>query len=295
MKAYTSPIIAILGTVAALFALALHPDVQRSPSEIWEYFLGSNIEYFVYGIVFFVVFTLGLARLFPLRKLSKKPFPKWDQIIHEITFSISSNVVMLAAGIWIVISETQILATQYTDIDQYGWPYALFLTFLLFFLHDAAFYWSHRIMHHKAFFNTFHRVHHDSVEPTAFTTYSFHPLEAVMQNLNSLLPVTALLVLPWHEVPLAIFGLGTIIFNVLGHLGFEIYPKNWHKWPILRWKTTGYHHYMHHQRSGGNYGLYFRFWDRLCGTEFKDYEQKQSALFGRKLAVEETARSEIGM
>ncbi len=30
----------------------------------------------------------------------------------------------------------------------------------------------------------------------------------------------------------------------------------------LGWKTACYHHYMHHQCSGGNYGLCFRFWDR---------------------------------
>jgi hypothetical protein len=27
-------------------------------------------------------------------------------------------------------------------------------------------------------------------------------------------------------------GFGVLIFNLLGHLGFEIYPKNWHRLPI---------------------------------------------------------------
>jgi Delta7-sterol 5-desaturase len=234
-----------LGTFAPPVALALNPDVQKLPGDIWQSILDGNIECFVYGIGFFVVFTFGLGRLFPSRKLSRKPSPEWDQIFHEVIFSMSSNVVMLAAGFWIVISDTQLLGTHYDDVEHYGWPYLIFLTFLLFFLHDTAFYWSHRIMHHKALYKIFHRVHHDSVEPTAFTTYSFHPLEAVVQNLNALLPIAALLGLPWHEIPLAIFGFGVIFFNVVGHLGFEIYPKNWHKWPILRWKTSAYHHYMH--------------------------------------------------
>lgn len=283
MKSYTSPAVAILGTLAAGVALALHPDVQNAPSETVTAFMDGNVEYFGYGLVFFIIFTLGLSRLFPKRKLSKKPSPKWDQIRHEVIFSISSNVVMLAASFWIVFGDQSLVATHYTDFNQYGWAYAIFLTLLLFFLHDTAFYWSHRIMHHKSLFNLFHRVHHDSIEPTAFTTYSFHPLEAVVQNLNSIVPMLALMVLPWHDGSLAVFGLGVVVFNVVGHLGFEIYPRNWHKWPVLGWKTTAYHHYMHHQRSGGNYGLYFRFWDRLCGTEFKDYEARQEALFDRKL------------
>jgi Delta7-sterol 5-desaturase len=284
MKSYTSPVVAILGSLIAVLALALHPAVQKAPMAMVAEIIDGNVEYFAYGIVFFVVFTLGLSRLFPVRKLARRPSPPWKQIAHEVIFSTSSGVVMAAAGIWIAFSDSSFLPNHYADINQYGWPYAIGFTFLLFFLHDTAFYWSHRMMHHKSLFNLFHRVHHDSVEPTAFATYSFHPLEAIVQNLNSLLPLVALIFLPWHEIPLTIFGLGVVLFNVIGHLGFEIYPKNWHKWPVLRWKTTAYHHYMHHQRSGGNYGLYFRFWDKLCGTEFKDYDTRQSALFQAKTA-----------
>jgi sterol desaturase/sphingolipid hydroxylase (fatty acid hydroxylase superfamily) len=29
---------------------------------------------------------------------------------------------------------------------------------------------------------------------------------------------------------------------------------------------------MHHSSFNGNYGLMFRFWDRLLGTELKNYE-----------------------
>jgi Delta7-sterol 5-desaturase len=282
MKSYTSPIVAILGAMAAILVLALSPAVQKNPMITVNEIVDGNVEYFAYGIVFFVVFTLGLSRLFPSRRLAKNPMPKWRQIWHESAFSISSGFVMAAAGAWILLSDTQMLANHYTDVSQYGWGYLAFTTFFLFFLHDTAFYWSHRAMHSKALFETFHRVHHESKEPTAFATFSFHPLEAIVQNLNSTVAIAALLVMPWHAIPLTIFGLGVVLFNVIGHLGFEIYPRNWHKWPVLRWKTTAYHHYMHHQRSGGNYGLYFRFWDKLCGTEFKDYEARQSALFERE-------------
>jgi sterol desaturase/sphingolipid hydroxylase (fatty acid hydroxylase superfamily) len=285
MKSYTSPVIALLGVFVALITLALHPEAQRAPMGIVSEIIDGNVEYFGYGIVFFIVFTLGLPRLFPKRKLAKQPSHTWRQILHEVIFSLSSSFVMIAVGYYIFIADDKFIPNNYADINQYGWPYAIGFTFLLFFLHDTAFYWSHRIMHHKRLFKLFHRVHHDSLEPTPFTTFSFHPLEAVVQNLNSLVPLITMIFLPWHNGSVAVFGLGVTLFNVIGHLGFEIYPKNWHKWPVLRWKTTAYHHYMHHQRSGGNYSLYFRFWDKLCGTEFKDYEARQEALFERDLAA----------
>ena len=31
--------------------------------------------------------------------------------------------------------------------------------------------------------------------------------------------------------------------------------------------VTASHHEAHHQRYTSNYGLYFRFWDKLCGTD----------------------------
>ena len=33
------------------------------------------------------------------------------------------------------------------------------------------------------------------------------------------------------------------------------------------WLITASHHQRHHEQYGCNYGLYFRFWDRLCGTD----------------------------
>jgi hypothetical protein len=99
MKTFTSPLVALIGSLVAIVALALHPlvqaDVKAIVQEIWD----GQLEYFPYGIGFFIVFTLGLSRLFPARKLAKKPAPKWRQIAHEVIFSTSSGIVMAAAGV----------------------------------------------------------------------------------------------------------------------------------------------------------------------------------------------------
>ena len=62
------------------------------------------------------------------------------------------------------------------------------------------------------------------------------------------------------------------LYNVYGHLGFEIYPKGLNKHWLGRWMNTSVNHNMHHQFFKGNYGLYFTFWDRMMNTLDKDYE-----------------------
>ena len=57
------------------------------------------------------------------------------------------------------------------------------------------------------------------------------------------------------------------IMGVTNHTGWEIFPRFVHGGPLGAWLITARHHQRHHQFYGCNYGLYFRFWDRLCGTD----------------------------
>jgi Delta7-sterol 5-desaturase len=90
------------------------------------------------------------------------------------------------------------------------------------------------------------------------------------------------MLMPWYPAAVVVFGLGNILFNVIGHIGYELYPACWNRIPILRWKTPTMHHYLHHQMVGGNYGLYFRWWGKLCSTEFKGFEAHYDNFFAAK-------------
>ena len=57
--------------------------------------------------------------------------------------------------------------------------------------------------------------------------------------------------------------------NVVGHLGYEIFPKSWIKAGIANSVT---HHHMHHQTATHNFTLYFSIWDRVFGTMHPEYE-----------------------
>jgi hypothetical protein len=41
----------------------------------------------------------------------------------------------------------------------------------------------------------------------------------------------------------------------------------------MSWTSSSTFHNLHHQKLNGNYGLFFRFWDRLLDTELPGYEQ----------------------
>ncbi|MFN7881869.1 MAG: sterol desaturase family protein [bacterium] len=146
------------------------------------------------------------------------------------------------------------------------WRWALSLLTLLI-VHDTWFYWTHRLLHTKAFMRI-HRLHHMSRTPNVWTAYAFHPLEAVV---NGAFILPASLVAPLSFPLVITFMIIMIARNALGHCGREVFPARPDGRPLWDWMTTVTHHDLHHQKSIGNYGLYFSFWDRLMGTERSDY------------------------
>jgi sterol desaturase/sphingolipid hydroxylase (fatty acid hydroxylase superfamily) len=113
-------------------------------------------------------------------------------------------------------------------------------------------------------FRAAHAVHHRSRPPTAWAAMSFHPLE----SLSAAWLVPALTFL----VPIHVGALGVVLgvmtfFGVTNHMGWEIFPRRWVGGAFGAAMISASHHHLHHSRYGANYGLYFRFWDRLCGTD----------------------------
>jgi hypothetical protein len=77
--------------------------------------------------------------------------------------------------------------------------------------------------------------------------------------------------LPMHPLALMLFLAYMIVRNVVGHLGFEIWPAWFARHPFTRWHLTATHHDLHHRFGKGNSGLYFGFWDDWAGTGRSDY------------------------
>ena len=196
-------------------------------------------------------------------------FPPRSEVRREFRYSLLSVAIFGLIGALTIFAARQGWTQVYWRIGQHGWPWFWLSIVCCIFLHDTWFYWTHRLMHHPRLFKLFHKVHHLSTNPSPWASYSFSPLEAVVQA--SIFPVAAL-VMPIHPYAFLIFMTWQITYNVLGHTGYEYHPGWLMRTPLKHLLNTPTNHIMHHEKIRGNYGLYFNIWDRLMGTNHPEYE-----------------------
>jgi sterol desaturase/sphingolipid hydroxylase (fatty acid hydroxylase superfamily) len=230
-------------------------------------------EFFWYalsaGIATFV-FYVALRPLFRRRRISERR-PTLAQVGREVFWSLCSIGIFGVTGGLIYFAHLSGWTRFYGPADKHGWPWFFASIALMIALHDTYFYWTHRLMHHRRLYRLFHHTHHLSVSPTPWAAYSFGPLEACVQaGIGPLIVLT----MPVNGKAFLAFMLWQISFNVLGHCGHEIFPRWFLDTPFGRFLNTPTHHGLHHEKFKANFGLYFNVWDRLMGTNHRDYERR---------------------
>ena len=186
--------------------------------------------------------------------------PDRQQITREILHSCSTLIIYCATS-WLIFKLYENGHTRiYTQGILHDLPYAAFSFFLCILLHDAYFYWTHRLIHHPRLFSFIHRTHHLSTNPTPWASFAFHPLEAILSI--GIIPIIVF-TLPIHPYVLFAFLTFMTAINVMGHLGYEIFTKRFVESRIGKWMNSSTNHNQHHEKGKSNYGLYFTFWDRL--------------------------------
>lgn len=223
-------------------------------------------------IVFRQFFLAGLFQLwfYKLRKskwasrrLGKKDVPQ-KQFLKEIKWSLVTSFIFAVIAALTYFLWQNGYTKLYIPIHQYPLWYLPFSLFAAMFLHETYYYWLHRWMHIPVVFKVLHKVHHDSNTTSAWTSFSFHPLEGFLQAI--ILPLT-LFILPMN-IYVVLFQLILMTFSsIINHLEVETYPKNFHKHFIGKWIIGATHHSLHHKQFKYNYGLYFTFWDKWKKTE----------------------------
>ena len=221
------------------------------------------LRYFMIAGFFYWALWLRSDNLLHARRLAQKS-PTAKLIRHEIRWSVISSVIYAAAGVLIIEAWRSCYTRIYFDVADYGVVYLLLSVPLYLFLHDTYFYWTHRIMHHPKLFTIMHRVHHESRQPTPWAGFSFHPWEALVGA--AVVPLLVFLI-PIHVGALIFLLILMTITGVTNHAGFELLPDRWMRGFVCRHWISATHHNLHHQNYTMNYALYFRFWDRVMGTD----------------------------
>ena len=187
----------------------------------------------------------------------------------EIGWSVVTSGVFAFFGVLLGIASVRGWLPVYLEPDLFGWWYLPFSLLLLLFLHDTYFYFTHRAMHASPWaMKHLHGVHHYSVNPSPWASFSFHPLEGLVQAL--IIPVL-LLIVPTHPLVLLAFLVIMTVTGITNHLGYEIWWRGFARNPVTRYWINATHHSLHHKYYRCNYGLYFTFWDRWLNTEQAGY------------------------
>lgn len=238
------------------------------------------VRYLVVAGIPFLFFYILLSSSASKYKIQNRKAGKKD-FIRELLHSSTSSLVFALISCIVLFTPLRSYTLLYDNPDDFPlwWlPASLLLSLVI---HDTYFYWMHRLLHHKTLFRFTHKVHHQSVNPSPWTAYSFHVLEAVTEG--AILLVLAF-TLPMHPYVLILFTVVSLIINVYGHLGYEIMPKALRNSFLFEVINTSVYHNLHHRKFKGNYSLYFRWWDKLMKTEHpdyvKEYDRIQAKRFG---------------
>jgi lathosterol oxidase len=204
------------------------------------------------------------------RRLSEKPFT-FRQMRREFLFSLRAMGIFGLCAALMAFAALSGWTRMYFRIEQHGWTWFLASLAISTFIHDTYFYWTHRLMHHPWLFRVVHRTHHLSTNPSPWAAYSFSTWEVLVQA--GIAPVL-FFTIPLHPFVFTILMIWQIGINVVGHCGYELYPR----WFLQSWLgrifNTTTHHAQHHESHRKNFSLYFNIWDRVMGTNHPNYADR---------------------
>lgn len=249
-----------------------------------------SLRYLVFAGILFLLFYIWKKRHFFRFKIQQK-YPDNKHVLREMGYSFLSIAVFGAVATTMFTLRKHGYTQVYTNFSDHSVAYFIFSVIAFVLLHDMYFYWTHRIMHWKPIYPYVHKIHHLSTNPTPWAAFAFHPLEALIEV--GIVPIMMFL-MPIHPYAILIWVLYQTGMNVIGHLGFEMYPSGFTNGFISKWNNTSTHHNMHHKHVTSNYGLYFNIWDRLLGTNHPEYTKQFEGIKTRSKEMEGEAGEVIG-
>ncbi|XP_064113004.1 fatty acid hydroxylase domain-containing protein 2-like isoform X1 [Macrobrachium nipponense] len=120
---------------------------------------------------------------------------------------------------------------------------------------EIAFYYSHRLFHHKSIYKHFHKIHHEWQSPIAITALYAHPLEHILSNMAPV--IAGPLILGSHPATFLLWSSLAVFSTVTVHSGYH-----------LPFSMSPEFHDFHHLKFNQCYGV-LGLLDHLHGTDDK--------------------------
>ncbi|MEL6182007.1 MAG: sterol desaturase family protein, partial [Myxococcota bacterium] len=100
-----------------------------------------------------------------------------DKLARKAVIAGTLNMTLggMLSGIFVyAVAEHGLWTRLYFDIDEYGWPYAIVSTIVVWVVIDLLAYYVHRMMHIKWIYKRIHRFHHRFVATNPYAAIALH-------------------------------------------------------------------------------------------------------------------------
>ncbi len=126
------------------------------------------------------------------------------------------------------------------------WLWLVALTLLVPAIHEVHFFCGHWLIHQGVLYKWIHSVHHNSINPSPWSSMSMHPVESAFFFSEVLWH----LLIPSNPI-VALFQLNSTAYGAVnGHIGFDKLELTDEK----ALDSHAYAHYLHHKYFEVNYG-----------------------------------------
>ena len=157
-------------------------------------------------------------------KVNKKKFIKDTK--HHLKVYFFNTLVLAPITVYVLakISKMQYSFENFPSFCNFIWPF-----FVLQFLDDFFFYWSHRILHHPQIYKYIHKQHHEFTVTLAWACIYAHPFEFIFGNQLTFMVPVLMLGEKIHLVTLVCFTFFKILNTHFAHSGYML-PVNLGGW-----------------------------------------------------------------
>lgn len=260
------------------------PDAETMKTLQWGWILGLLAVNTIAVFAFFGLYEWRLYR----RRAQESRFKyngKWPADNKSEVFWFRSQTVdgmlrtlVFAMPVWLAIQ----VAILYVFANGYvPWlsfadhpVYLVCLALLMPVIHETHFYLIHRLIHTPFLYRHVHSIHHNSVNPSPFSSLSMHPVELLLYLGMAFWH----LIIPSNPI-LAMYQLHRAGFGAIpGHIGFDKIELG----DTTAFDTHAYIHYLHHKYFEVNYGDGLVPFDKWFGT-FHDGTTESDDRMNRRL------------